>query len=127
MNTYINLQNNNTPLLNGLSGNQPIEFIQGDDFTYIISFEDNNLANYVDKLIFSCNYFNIEAEFAKQVLEDGTIQFYIDLDTTNAVPITTSYDIIGKFNIDGKTKTYSETDIMFRVKERENPIKGEVS
>lgn len=123
MNNYINLEEDDSTLINGLTGNRPISFIQGDTYTYIINFEDKNLASKINKLLFVCNYFNIETEFAKQTLEDDTINFYIDLDTTDSIPITTSYDVVAYIQNEDKEIIITETDIPFIVRERENKLK----
>lgn len=123
MNNYITLDEDDSVLLNGLTGNRPIRFIQGDTYTYIINFEDAGLANLVNKLVFVCNYFNIEVEFAKKTLNDGTIQFYVDLDTEKAVPITTSYDVVAYIQNGEDEIIATQTDIPFIVVERENKLK----
>ena len=123
MNNYIELEQNDDILVNGLTGNRPIRFIQGDTYTYIINFENSQLADLVNKLVFVCNYFNIEVQFAKQTLEDGTINFYVDLNTEDAVPITTSYDVVAYIQDGDKQIIATQTDIPFIVVERENKLK----
>ena len=123
MNNYIELEQNDDILVNGLTGNRPIRFIQGDTYTYIINFENSQLADLVNKLVFVCNYFNIEVEFAKQTLEDGIVNFYVDLNTEDAVPITTSYDVVAYIQDNDKEIIATQTDIPFIVVERENKLK----
>lgn len=123
MNNYITLEQDDSVLINGLTGNRPIRFIQGDTYTYIINFEDAGIANIITKLLFVCNYFNIEVEFGKETLEDGTINFFVDLDTMNSIPITTSYDVVAYIKDGDKEIIATQTDIPFIVVERENKLK----
>ena len=124
MNNYIVLDDCETKtLVNGLCGNTTISFIQGDTYTYVVKFEDPCIAGLINKMLFVCNYFNIEVEFAKETLDDGTIQFYVDLDTSNSVPITTSYDVVAYIRDDEKEIIATQTDIPFIVQERENKLK----
>ena len=119
MNSYIDLDVNDTPLYNGLTGNRPICFIAGDTYTYIVQFEDSNLAGLIQKLVFSCNYFDIEQEFAKQ---DDT--FTMTFVTENMTPINTTYDVIAYIKDGSNEIIATETGIPFRVIKRENPVGG---
>ena len=123
MNNYITLDEDDSVLINGLTGNRPIRFIQGDTYTYIINFEDTSIADIVTKLLFVCNYFNVEVEFGKETLDDGTINFFVDLDTMNSIPITTSYDVVAYIKDGDKEIIATQTDIPFIVIERENKLK----
>lgn len=125
MNNLIDLEEDTSVLINGLTGNRPIRFIQGDTYTYIITFEDNALAANINNLLFVCNYFGIEIEFGRETLPDGTVNFFVDLNTENAVPITTSYDVVAYIQNGNDEIIATQTDIPFIVVKRENKLTEE--
>ena len=109
---------------NALTGNKPISFVQGDTYHYVISFQQNSLAENISHLVFSCNKYNIEEDFTHTIEEDGTHVFTIELnDTENYAVGNTTYDVVAFVEDNLETYIFSESGIPFSVKKRMNPLK----
>ena len=116
MNPYIEQE---TPLTNKMTGNKTISFVQGDTYTYTINITNTELLPYIDKLIFSCNFFNIEKEFIKN--QDGSYSITLD-DTASYTPVNTTYDVI---LMTTNNIVVTQTGVPLIVKLRQNPVKKE--
>lgn len=105
-----------------LEGNEPIEFVQGDTYTYTLRFNDVDLVDFIEKIVFTCSRYNIGKEFSRVETEDG-VQFEIRLENTeDFCPSITTFDITVVFSEGEKRTIVSETGIKFRVHEKKNPV-----
>ena len=108
-----------------LTGNKEIEINLGDTRTLQIEFEDAEVEKLVSKMIFTCNFFDIQGNFIK---DNNTNYWIFELPVEKIkCPITTSYDITLELrNDDGTNETISQTGIRFTVKEKKNPLNSGV-
>lgn len=109
--------------VNAIAGNLPIEFTQGDTYTYRVAFGDSELVRFLSKMVFTCKYYGIEKEFERTTDESGNVFFSVRLeDTESMCPMITSYDVTVYFTDGTVENVLSETGIRFTVREKKNPV-----
>lgn len=52
-------------VVNGLSGNREIEFVQGDTYEYRLVFADGELAKSVERVVLTCEKLGVQKEFER--------------------------------------------------------------
>lgn len=109
--------------VNAVCGNEAIEFVRGDTYTYAVEFGDGELVQFLTRLVFTCKQYGIEKEFEKVEQGDGGVVYQVRFEDTGAMcPGVATYDVTAYFSDGGEETVVSETGVRFRVLEKKNPV-----
>lgn len=100
-----------------IQGNEPIELIQGDSYTYEIHFTEPTIFAQVDSITFSSDALSLKGKMSRDE-EHQSFYYHISAQQSEKyIPLETCFDIIVHFN-NGTIE--SETGIPLKIHKRHN-------
>lgn len=110
-------------VVNGLSGNREVEFVQGDTYEYRLTFADESVGGAVQRVVLTSEKFGVQKEFEKDVADGSWFCRFESEETAGMCAGSGTYDVTAWIDSGGEELIVaSESGVKFEVKKKKNPV-----